>query len=66
MTPVEISYWFDRASLEQQKQVQKVGSEAHHYWLSQALHPLDTLVAIDAAVCLEIIAMRGLTVIGRA
>lgn len=65
MTPVEITYWLDQATAEQRASVQAVGKEAHAFWLAQGLHPLDTLVAIDAAVSLEIIAQRGLAVIGR-
>lgn len=66
MTPVEISYWLDRADAGQMKRVRDAGLEAQQHWLLQGLHPLDTLVAIDAAVTLEIIAMHGLRVIGRA
>lgn len=66
MTPVEISYWLDQADAAQMKRVRDVGLEAQQHWLLQGLHPLDTLVAIDAAVTIEIIAQRGLAVIGRA
>jgi hypothetical protein len=66
MKPVEISYWLDRASEDQRARVRTAGEEAQRRWLAQRLHPLDVLVAIEAATVVEIIAQRGLRTLGRA
>lgn len=66
MTPVEISYWLDQATPEQVERVRVVGQRTHQHWLTQGLHPLDTIAPIDAAISLEIITMGGLRVVGRA
>lgn len=66
MTPIEINYWLDQAAPEQVERAKVAGQLSHQFWLKQGLHPLDTLAPIDAAVTLEIIAMGGLRVVGRA
>jgi hypothetical protein len=66
MQPAEISFWLDQADRDQMLRVKTAAQLAQEYWLAQRLHPLDVLTAIDAAVSVEIIAMRGLRVIGRA
>jgi hypothetical protein len=66
MQVVEMNYWLDQASEEQRGQVRAEALKAYAYWLTQGCHPLDTLVAQDEAISIEIIAQGGLRVIGRA
>lgn len=66
MSPVEISYWLDRSSEERRARVRTAAEEAQRNWLARGLHPLDVLVAIEAATVVEIIAQRGLRMLGRA
>ncbi len=66
MEPIEVNYWLDQASADQLTRVRDVATEARAFWLAQRLHPIDTFVAVEAAATLEIIALGGLRVVGRA